>query len=392
MSRRRIAGRSPGCVTGALILAAAFPGTLEGAPLTRGPLTSAQARATPQESLLARVDSLERRFVQAQRAAAVAAASRRTEVRSRMREIPTETLTVRGMRIVTRPEHAGEASEIFAEVVAAHFAGIESSSLAEWRFAYDVKTRAGRETLRLEGERVAHVVLESWAPRSDAVAMVRGAVAQAIVNDLAGSALATWADGDPFVSQDAAALYRTLASTPSRSLGACLQGSDASCLASTGLVSRPGILDDWYTPEERRAVVRSGTSPSHPSVSREAYEACTEGRDTAVCDALLSAIGTEGRWTPFPPAARRSLVRFALERGGRGAWARLVADPGASAGQALASAAGVELPTLVAEWRVRLESGRRSAYAGFGGSTSVALLWVLVFTALAARSTRWRVS
>jgi hypothetical protein len=84
------------------------------------------------------------------------------------------------------------------------------------------------------------------------------------------------------------------------------------------------------------------------------------------------------------------LIGLALERGGDGAWARLLEDPDMPPEEALVYAAGVPLVELVSEWRAWVVSNRPQVYAGLTGTSALALLWILLFAALAARSTRWR--
>jgi hypothetical protein len=58
--------------------------------------------------------------------------------------------------------------------------------------------------------------------------------------------------------------------------------------------------------------------------------------------------------------------------------------------EALPYAAGTPLDDLVVEWRERVVTTRRESYAGLGGKSALALLWIIFFAAAATRSTRWR--
>jgi hypothetical protein len=115
-----------------------------------------------------------------------------------------------------------------------------------------------------------------------------------------------------------------------------------------------------------------------------------EAYEIDACDALL--LFDLERWAPLPGHMRASLVGLALERGGEGAWTRLVENPSMPAEEALARAAGVPLEELVAEWRDWIVTNRPEVYAGTAGKSALALLWIVVFATLATRSTRWRFS
>jgi hypothetical protein len=122
--------------------------------------------------------------------------------------------------------------------------------------------------------------------------------------------------------------------------------------------------------------------------SRQALQGCLELTTPDACDRFIGQ--SDGAFSPIPVYLRETVVAHALEIGGSGAWNRLLEDPDMPTGQALAHAAGVPLEELVAEWQAWVLSNRPEAHADLGGSSALALFWVLFFAAVAARSTRWR--
>jgi hypothetical protein len=122
---------------------------------------------------------------------------------------------------------------------------------------------------------------------------------------------------------------------------------------------------------------------------------CVAGSDAA-CVAHLALLAG-----PAPPeeyaAVRPLLLRHALRLGGPGALARLAgAEPTShEAGEAmrpwLEAAAGAPMEAVVSGWLQEVRAARPDAWAGLGRSQGTTLLWVLLFMALATRSTRWRI-
>jgi hypothetical protein len=116
-----------------------------------------------------------------------------------------------------------------------------------------------------------------------------------------------------------------------------------------------------------------------------AVRGCTGG-DALACETAL------GLAPPAPaalsPEARRSFLHHLL-RTRADAFDRLAADPGSrNLRAALEAAAGTPLGPIVAEWRDAVLARRPTALpASVVGTT---LVWILLFVALATRSTRWR--
>lgn len=265
--------------------------------------------------------------------ASVAAARARATTRRDL-----DTLFVMEATVITRRSDAEAARDLFSAVLGGRFQGFESPSLGRWTFTYQRATY-DIEEIPVDGER-APIVVPTWYSQRQAEASVRAVVGRVIANDLSGSKLRGWASGNPFTARDPGGLYREMILARSAAVPRCLDGGVEACMAALGLGVGADAPDD----------VRS----------------------------------------PLPTDVRETVVALAVQRGGTGAWGRLVEDPTMAPEEALAYAAGIPFEELVAEWRDWLVSNRPEVFAGLGTSSLLSLLWILIFAALAGRSTRWR--
>jgi hypothetical protein len=190
---------------------------------------------------------------------------------------------------------------------------------------------------------------------------------------------------------DPAAVFVQLVTVPSDAVRRCFLGDIARCKDVLQLGESTGLLARWYmTPAEREALVtavfmdyfaRSATAPS--------LRRCRQHQDDA-CVALLQSLPPGTLPRPLAHAARLLLVREALRAGGRDAYRRLVARPGAPIAGRLASAAGMDIDSLVVRWRNAALAARPKPltlpwWAGFA-----AIGWTVFFGLCALRSSRWR--
>jgi hypothetical protein len=88
--------------------------------------------------------------------------------------------------------------------------------------------------------------------------------------------------------------------------------------------------------------------------------------------------------------ARFTLVHLALRLGRREAYHRLLADPFASIGARLASAAGMSEDSLVARWRAEIIAARPVPVEMPSWAFVIALGWMVFFASCGLRSSRWR--
>jgi len=359
---------------------------------------AAPIQAQTQAQLQRQIDSL---APLVERAALEAEATRLERIERQRDSIATrvrlDTIQVQGMTIVTPQSDAATARELFAEVWSENFVGIESRTLSERTFAFQSSTYSVEE-IPVDGIR-EQVVAAPWHSRGEVKARIRGAVARSISAELGDVGLGRWVAGDPFVARDPEAIYRAVVLSPAQAVRRCLDGATDMCTSALGLDLGPDVAETWYTPEERRDRVLAWAgfddvqdlydAPAdwNPE-ARQALESCVRLSTNDACNRFVDPGFSE--WAPIPAYVRETVVTLAMELGGPGAWTRLVEDPAMSPEEALPYAAGVSLDELIGEWRNRVVASRPDVHAGLGGSSLLALLWVLIFAALATRSTRWR--
>ncbi len=323
------------------------------------------------------------------------------------RATPADTVHVGPLRIVTLPNDTETAAELFAEVWRESFGEIAGSpALADYIFAFQwrarlldfhVPTRGHEPVVRVDVSRIR------TPTRARAKEPVRAAIARVLSQDLpVGSP--TRGINPSLVYRSDATVYRLLAVTPSGATRACLGGDASACMAAVGmgLEASADELPAWFAPEARQAMVAGvdqlprgmdGVGTWTPRVDRDdpAVRRCLEANDFGACDRVLASLDWVSS-VPTSPDIRAHLFWYAVTAGGEGAWARVLERPDAPTPELLEHVSRLPLDELVGRWRAHLVESRPDSHAGLGATQLTVLFWVLVFAALAMRSTRWRLA
>jgi hypothetical protein len=122
------------------------------------------------------------------------------------------------------------------------------------------------------------------------------------------------------------------------------------------MASAPGAIRGWLRAglllELGADSRRQGAMYSLVTGAGRAQRQCVRGDAEACAHALgLRRSGDPEAGAEYYPLVRADLLLAALEQGGEGAWARLVADEGGSVEQNLAAAAGLPADSLLLRWR-----------------------------------------
>jgi hypothetical protein len=291
-----------------------------------------------EEELLRRIESLRPVLEEARTAMESAERQRELDEAARPRRA-TEIVRVGPLRILTLPEQAELAADLFGQVWREDFAGVTGSpALTGHLFVFQWAWRRG-ERLYIEPESTVAAparrveLTRAWVTtRGAARSRIRDAVWAALRSDLPESSpLGSW-------------------------------------VGSAG-----------YPSAERVSRLVTTTQV-------DTHQACLEG-DTNGC---LTALGLAGGEMTVPPETPAMVLLEAIRLGGDGAWERLLEDRDAAPLDALAHAAGVDADAVVAEWRTSVLNERSEIHAGLTGQAGRVLLWVLALAAFAMRSTRWR--
>jgi hypothetical protein len=236
-------------------------------------------------------------------------------------------------------------------------------------------------------------VARRWAPTRTAMrAHVRDAIWEALRDDFPdGSPMRAWSEGARYLRHEDA--YRALATTGGGASRSCLAGDLEACAAALGLAPVEGArLSEWLTPRQRRNLVARWTLPQYAGADRLDADvvACLERNETAACDAALARIDGLEVMLPLTPPITASVLWYAVEAGGEGAWRRAIEDPAATPADVLERASGLDSEAVIAGWREFMLDHRPAVHAGLGRSALTALFWTLIFAGFAMRSTRWR--
>src|SRR5437667_47414 len=265
----------------------------------------------------------------------------------------TDTISVGALRIVATPSPARlrEAAARAWPVIDSLY-GSEARQLEQRPYLiapYDPDTTTPKPTLR-------GAIQVPWDKDVASLAMIL------LTNVPIGRpdrALQDWLGGPvvPIIhpEQARAAIYLQLVSAPSHAARSCFLGVTSDCRDALALGESPDPLQQWYpsTGERRALVLRSFAEYfgySDHGARKPALQSCGAGSDSA-CTELLRSLPPEALPRPLTYDARAALVHLALRLGGRAAYHRLVATPGAPIADRLAGAAGVSVDSLVAQWR-----------------------------------------
>ena len=208
-------------------------------------------------------------------------------------------------------------------------------------------------------------------------------------------AFVTWLGGTlrpaTRAAQERTNVYVELVTAPSTPARDCFLGALPACRIALGLQSAGDPLDLWYpgTAERRALVTLVFADFFNHGASAGAFASCTAGVDS-VCDALLRRLPAGSLPGPLGTQARTTLLRVALEAGGRDAYHRLVADSDQALSDRIASAANADLDGVLTRWRDQILAARPPAVSLSWWEIALTLAWAGVFGACALRSSRWR--
>lgn len=209
------------------------------------------------------------------------------------------------------------------------------------------------------------------------------------------SRLERWLGGSPTPilqpRRARADVYVQLVTAYSTAARRCYLGDITSCRVAFSLLDSPDVALRWYaTADERRAIVTRYLADMARGTTERAFRDCTGG-DDAACTELLQTQPPEGLPQPLTTNARVTLVDLVLRLGGRDAYHRLVADSTVAIPARLATAARLPLDSVLRTWRTEILAARPPQVVLTGARLPTALVWALIFAALALGSSRWRV-
>jgi len=292
------------------------------------------------------------------------------------RSFATDTVRVGGLRIAT--------SAALRSIVEAA-AAVAWDSLSA-RYGASATIADSLPVMQFGGP---ETVLPHAIDRDELARGLAGPVAQAIWRRQ-GAELVPWLRGSfPMGAareEDLLAVASQLARIPSRPNPACFRGDASACSVALGLRLGGDTLGEWYTPETWPRLAE--LMESFPS-GREAWlrDRCAVLGDLTACRGVL----TPSRLVlPVGPAGRQLLVEFALEAGGKEAFARLTSAHGDTIEHRLEAAAGIPADSLVARWIRAISAAADQSPAPGAAEWTLSLGWSAIVLLLAARGSRWR--
>ncbi len=306
----------------------------------------------------------------------------------------TDTISVGALRIVTNPSPARlrEAAARAWPVIDSLY-GSEARQLEQHPYLiapYDPDTTSPKPMRR-------GAIQVPWDKDVASLAML---LLTTVPIGRPDAALQNWLGGSvvPIIHpvQARAAVYVQLVTAPSQAARSCFLGVIGDCRNALALGESPDPLQQWYpSAGERRALVFRSFAEyfgySDHGARKPTLQLCGAGSDSA-CTELLRSLPPGVLPRPLTYDAHAALVHIALRLGGREAYHRLVATPGAPIADRLAGAAGVSVDSLVAQWRSEILAARPAPVTLPPWGPWAALGWTAVFAVCALRSSRWRVS
>ncbi len=182
---------------------------------------------------------------------------------------------------------------------------------------------------------------------------------------------------------DDANVYRQIATSPSAYATGCLKHVAVDCMKALGLRDVEPMQGYSASKIIQFAIDRAGYYDA------DLHAECVRDRAVASCLRLLESTG--GVPAALAGSARSNLLLFVLERGGVGAFPRLVEQEGVSALDAVAVTGGSNTESLIAGWRADVGRAISPTRAGLPGAVAGSVFWSVVALTFALRSTRRRV-
>jgi hypothetical protein len=309
--------------------------------------------------------------------------------RARLARLPVDTIHSGALVVLAGRSVSGKAR-----------AGVDSA----WRVLTRTFGKAANNVSRIvvllqfadqaEGEIPAGALGASPVPipnRADVGTIVERIVAStsAAITESADPELKLWVlPYTPALVPDAGRvpLYTELATSAWHAVRECFQGRLDECRYAFGITGTDPVAQ-WFNAPDRQHYVDEYVPTRLGMLSRN--QSCVRERQDAVCIELMRG-NPSPVMPPFSARSRQMLLAIALEAGGHQAFDRLLATSGQPLDARLAAAAGISTDSLVATWRRWVLSGRPKTVAADAVAAWAAVFWVVLFSFVALRSTKWR--
>ncbi|GMR12512.1 MAG: hypothetical protein BMS9Abin29_0701 [Gemmatimonadota bacterium] len=368
------------------------------------PVSAGAQQAPPTEAdLVRRIDSLlaavpDTREYERREALAKAARREEWERRVGVSDATLDTVRVGPLTVIAPPDQLDEAADLYRRAWSRYAASVTDSSvlLGDIAFGFQISSRGFvmRNTDTWQAIRV-----RPWTTDVERQVLAVGAIA-AVLGRRMPEDLGSWAGAVPLLGDRPGKrptfrwpavyerAYRYLAIQPARSASLCFDGDVDRCVMALGL-DEDASWEDLYTMEEIRALVTHFGPARSQGEQQERWSCLTEGDDAACITVVLDVDPSAS--IPLPRRVRSSLLRYALEAGGEGAFSRLFSGDDTTISERLEDASGMGVHELVEAWRSRVIASRPDVIAGMPLSVAVALAWIGLMSFLGLRSTRWRI-
>jgi len=177
--------------------------------------------------------------------------------------------------------------------------------------------------------------------------------------------------------------YRHIARSGADGTRRCMRREIPACVGVLGLQGED--WSTWYSVEQLQNLIRNSdvlrASPYAPACFRNDAHACID---------VYRSRSTRPN-TPLGGNVRQALMLWTLEKAGAGSFEKLMVPDSSDVATRLVSMTGRPLPDLISEFRNDVELARPRARADAGRAAIAGILWSVVFSFFALRSTRWRI-
>lgn len=336
-----------------------------------------------------RVDSLAQVYERAQRRlqAFTDSLTRNTRRYDTVIVPPIRVLTDSSSRVL-----ATEAAE-FASATLRRTFGSALDEVARHNFLVRLETSSGRRVVNVGGVGAdgQEYNIALTQPRSDHVGGALVGTVRRLLDQRADPAFRHWLGGGVPVDSAGPVVWTNvrlaLLSSPMTAGRRCYEGDLAACRAVLGLTTVEDPATMLLDSAGRHRLVTLWEKQSFRALPPEAVSC--GGGDDASCISVIRKLPLEMLHALPGSAHRTSIVQTAISLGGQDATERLLITPGGPS-QRIAAAAGVPIDSVIRVWQNQVSHARVGTDDMSVGIAASSLLWVVVFGALALRSSRWR--
>jgi hypothetical protein len=191
-------------------------------------------------------------------------------------------------------------------------------------------------------------------------------------------------------------LYRSLATSNAAVNRRCIGGDRDACRLALAIDSLPkDRLGAWYDESDFSGLALTAGDPFNRGeigrlLTTDEQEQCTRDARIDICRRMLALLPPNAFRIPVSDAGRGALFRIAIQQGGAGAYARVLASTAPTVGERLSAAAQLPADSMVGIWQAKVMAARPHSPLPNAAFFLASTACIVVCGTWAARGQPWK--